>query len=841
MSTSSSAGRLPRDCRPGCVFTGSCSGEGLSHCPMQMRSAMFADFIYSAFIHAVVLFFLLTVPIYGGSVHLKPYGFLSVSLRDEEGGKAAEGLKTASNVSGRHVEKAGLNADMTTGRRTRPAEERASRHHDMKQEMGQKEHAGKKVTEELSPSPVRDTETKGAPDVYEPRESHVAAGKKPLEENEIYAGGSVKFPLLAADAESEEVLGPVVPDLFEIPQAVTAEKTGPDDLSRQESSDDEAMSEKVGAPDDNSHEQLSGGRPPSQVQAEPSRPVASEDNKSAVKTEPPGEEIPPANSDSTPGSIAHKSATRAAEKRSEAESTVPDLIGAPDIAPVPKEGEPNAMHAMETPEDKAASGKAFVSDDSSPVLSPGLPPVPQDLTEQSADIAAEEDGDAVSEALTGLPAKDTGLPEEGVIKDSLPAEPAPEKNASASAPVPPLPESAFAAVSPPSETPPVMVMDEDQETQTSAVAGEAGLEEEIRSAVTRIGEITYDSPRVVAKAGGEKEEPKAAVGSGHKSADAQSAVPDIPPPVSPDMEPDATPGKGSVEEEIRSAVTRIGETTYGPPPVVAGAGEEKEEPKVAAEESGGSSPSPQRVVLTVPLPAPPAIIPDSAAGDLWTEDRFNESGSGMPVLRTDAEIEGHEFPSGRKAGKDTRAQEIVSEGAKRDRAEAVPGFPLPEAFFVKDIRIEVSMKSVEMPDIPVKLLNRPLTAGTRRKDPKNHEVAVKDETGNITVGGRVSTEKMFSVAKAGKGIYTFFMENKGERPCEADVNFVLYGGDKGGRIKTYEGLRILPGSALTFRFLLPQAIFWDDADAFTGSIESSDSITKFNYDTGLVWKEEKDY
>jgi hypothetical protein len=41
-------------------------------------------------------------------------------------------------------------------------------------------------------------------------------------------------------------------------------------------------------------------------------------------------------------------------------------------------------------------------------------------------------------------------------------------------------------------------------------------------------------------------------------------------------------------------------------------------------------------------------------------------------------------------------------------------------------------------------------------------------------------------------------------------------------------------------FVLPDAVFWDDEKFFSGSIEDSDSITKFNAETGFVWKEGKD-
>ena len=41
------------------------------------------------------------------------------------------------------------------------------------------------------------------------------------------------------------------------------------------------------------------------------------------------------------------------------------------------------------------------------------------------------------------------------------------------------------------------------------------------------------------------------------------------------------------------------------------------------------------------------------------------------------------------------------------------------------------------------------------------------------------------------------------------------------------------------KILMPEGVIWEDEKAFTGSMEDSDSITKFNTETGLVWKEPK--
>jgi hypothetical protein len=41
------------------------------------------------------------------------------------------------------------------------------------------------------------------------------------------------------------------------------------------------------------------------------------------------------------------------------------------------------------------------------------------------------------------------------------------------------------------------------------------------------------------------------------------------------------------------------------------------------------------------------------------------------------------------------------------------------------------------------------------------------------------------------------------------------------------------------RLLLPEGIYWDEDEWFTGKIENGDSITKYNSPEGMSWKETK--
>jgi hypothetical protein len=106
--------------------------------------------------------------------------------------------------------------------------------------------------------------------------------------------------------------------------------------------------------------------------------------------------------------------------------------------------------------------------------------------------------------------------------------------------------------------------------------------------------------------------------------------------------------------------------------------------------------------------------------------------------------------------------------------------------------------------------------------------------------GGAPAKRILSVVNADKGIYTLVIGNAGGKTCVANAVFLLFERTKKERTKEYKEIQLAPGTGVKFKFLVPDAIFWDDDDRFTGSIEDSESITKFNSDTGLIWREVKD-
>jgi hypothetical protein len=89
-----------------------------------------------------------------------------------------------------------------------------------------------------------------------------------------------------------------------------------------------------------------------------------------------------------------------------------------------------------------------------------------------------------------------------------------------------------------------------------------------------------------------------------------------------------------------------------------------------------------------------------------------------------------------------------------------------------------------------------------------------------------------------EGIYYLVVRPSGGNSVNA--GFVLRIHEKGTGAKTVNlGRRTISDRSIIARVLMPEGILWDDDKYFSGDMEDSESITKFNNDTGLIWKEYK--
>ena len=170
------------------------------------------------------------------------------------------------------------------------------------------------------------------------------------------------------------------------------------------------------------------------------------------------------------------------------------------------------------------------------------------------------------------------------------------------------------------------------------------------------------------------------------------------------------------------------------------------------------------------------------------------------------------------------------------------GIPVPDVLLMRDIKIEILSADTEMSGLTFHLLKKTHPMENRKPESgKQKEIDIAEEKEETSASGSSGGKKLFSVAKAEKGIYTFIIKNRGKKAHDASVVFRLFEGKTGERIKEFKAVQLSPDTVLKLKFILPEAVFWDDEYYFTGTIESSNTLTKFNDRTGLIWKEEKDY
>jgi len=155
-----------------------------------------------------------------------------------------------------------------------------------------------------------------------------------------------------------------------------------------------------------------------------------------------------------------------------------------------------------------------------------------------------------------------------------------------------------------------------------------------------------------------------------------------------------------------------------------------------------------------------------------------------------------------------------------------------------DLKIEITgpeelLKAVKISVIfreyPKTRHNRPMTKANARNfqalTPKTARVAKNTLQAVIEI--------------AGEGVYEFRDLSDTASPSEAAFSIKIY--ENSGKAKTKSaGTRKIGNKGSIAKVLMPEGILWDDDSAFSGSMEDSESITKFNSETGLTWKEYKE-
>ena len=137
--------------------------------------------------------------------------------------------------------------------------------------------------------------------------------------------------------------------------------------------------------------------------------------------------------------------------------------------------------------------------------------------------------------------------------------------------------------------------------------------------------------------------------------------------------------------------------------------------------------------------------------------------------------------------------------------------------------------SVTFRDYPSSRRNRVPTRSESRRELKIVPVFAKTR--------QDTREAVIETAR--EGIYVFSVE--AEQGGAVRASFTLKIFETGAKEKVAAiGTRTVSTKAVLTKVLMPEGVVWDDDAAFTGSLEDSDSVTKFNAQTGLYWKEYND-
>lgn len=87
-----------------------------------------------------------------------------------------------------------------------------------------------------------------------------------------------------------------------------------------------------------------------------------------------------------------------------------------------------------------------------------------------------------------------------------------------------------------------------------------------------------------------------------------------------------------------------------------------------------------------------------------------------------------------------------------------------------------------------------------------------------------------------EGVYYLRVELERRELTDATVTVRLFEGSSRAMKKSIR-LNTASHGGIVLRLLMPEGVIWEDASAFSGSLEDSDSVTRFNSETGLEWKE----
>ena len=187
-----------------------------------------------------------------------------------------------------------------------------------------------------------------------------------------------------------------------------------------------------------------------------------------------------------------------------------------------------------------------------------------------------------------------------------------------------------------------------------------------------------------------------------------------------------------------------------------------------------------------------------------------------------------------------RAERAPAAAGKPDREPPLSGAPaVPQQRGMVAASLSGDLKLVSSGDsVKISVLFREFPRSRRSRPPGRSEARRLQNITPVCADGPGRTSETV-IEKAHEGVYVFSAEPRGQTTAQASFTLKIYDSGSGKKVAEL-GRRSISQKSVVARVLMPEAILWDDDSAFTGSLQDSESTTKFNSQSGLYWKEYDD-
>lgn len=171
----------------------------------------------------------------------------------------------------------------------------------------------------------------------------------------------------------------------------------------------------------------------------------------------------------------------------------------------------------------------------------------------------------------------------------------------------------------------------------------------------------------------------------------------------------------------------------------------------------------------------------------------------------------------------------VSEPPKPEKPVALPLTPVASSIR-GDLKLVIS--GTTLPETTVTFTD---FAPSRRDRPFSRAESRRYTKITPVITGSQDTVREIVIAHASPGIYTITADSAG-KSADIAVSLKLYEGTDRMSVREL-GRHSIANKKVLMKILMPEGILWEDAAAFSGSMEDSEGITRFNADSGLMWRE----